>query len=231
MRKATYLLVASIVCLLAITGVASAGMLDSMKSATGMGSGGGGAVSRGDIDRIYKAATDAEALLQKAVDISFRMLASQDEIDKLNMRMKQIDGIQDPKEKEAELKKVEEDKMAAVLKASESAETKKKVASMDQKQKQRLGYTIYNLFLAGLRDTDVVLQSKALVQKIKGDPKASVGFAGDITKLTGIINTVPTQADKISTVGSSMSKLASGNKIEVVMPKTASEAPKETDNI
>ncbi len=234
MLKITRVLaVASLVVFIGVhANLASGGMFDSIKAAVpGGGSQGssGASVSRGDIDALYKTVSVAEMLLQKSIDIAFNMLANKDEIDKMEQRQKEIENIKDPKEKEAEMKKIEEDKMVAVEKSIDQQETADKVQKLDEKNKQLLVKAIYNIFLAGLRDTSAVNQAKDLSQKIKSNPKASVSFANDLPKVGGIISTLPSQAQKVCTLGSNLSKLAQDNKIECTLPKTAAEQPKEVE--
>ena len=189
----------------------------------------GGSVSRSDIDAVYTLVLDAEALLKKSVDIAFKLLASKEELEKIEQRQKQIDEIKDPKEKEAEMKKVQEDKMAATQKMIEKEETSKKAAALDAQQKVLFGKSIYNLILAGLKDKDAVVKAKDVSQKIQGNPSSATNFASDVNKLKDIVTTVPSQAEKIGTLGNNLSKFASKNNIEVAMPQSAADKPKEVE--
>jgi len=206
---------------------ANAGLMDGLKGAVGTS---GGGISRTDIDSVYSLATDADSLLKNSVDIAFKMLANKDEIDKMDMRQKQIDAIKDPKEKEAEIKKVQEDKMASTQKAIDREETSEKTTAMNAEQKVLFGSSIYNLVLAGLKDKDAVIKAKDVSQKIQANPSAAMGFSQDVPKLKNIVTTVPPQAEKISTLGSNLTKFASKNKIEVTLPQSSSEKPKDIDN-
>lgn len=206
---------------------AEAGMLDGLKGKTA--SSGGPSVSRSDLDSLYKSVTDADGLLKKSVDTAFKMLATKDEIDKMEQRQKECDIIKDPKEKEAAINKVQEDKMATTQKAADNDETSKKCAAMDAQNKALFGKSIYNLVLAGLKDKDAVVTAKDITQKIKGNPTAATSFAADASKLKDIVTTVPPQAEKTATLGSHLSKFASKNKIEVALPQSSSEKPKEVE--
>lgn len=208
--------------------MASGGMFDVIKGKADSKRGSSN-FSRADIDGLYKSVSGADNLLQKSVNISFNLLSNKDEIQQVEMRQKEIENIKDPKEKEAEMRKVQEDKMASVEKSLEKEETNRKVQELDEQQKQLLVKAIYNIVLAGLMDTDAVERAKDLSQKIKANPSASMSYAGDLPKITEIITKLPAQVQKIFTLGNSLQKLASANKIEATLPQTASEKPKDVD--
>jgi len=184
-------------------------------------------VTRGAIDGVYGLLAEADTLLKKSVDITFKMLANKDEIEQYERRMKEIESIKDPKEKEAETIKVEQNKMTIVAKATEQKDTADKVQNLDAEQKKHLVNSIYNIFLAGLKDKDALEKSKQLSQGIKSNPSLAVTFAGDATRLTDVVSNLPSQIDKIYNFGGNLSKLAQESKIEVALPKSSTESAKD----
>jgi hypothetical protein len=205
---------------------ASAGMLDSVKSPLG-GSKGGSSVSRNDLDGLYTLCCDADNLLQKSVDVTFKMLANKDELQKMELRMKEANNIKDPKEREAAINKIEQDKMALVQKSLDEQETSQKMQNLNAEQKKLLANAIYNILLASLKDKDAAEKATQMSQKIKSNPAASTSYAADLPKLKDIVTGVPPQADKAVTLGTNLSKVARANKIEVAVPKSSSDPKKD----
>jgi hypothetical protein len=210
---------------------AVAGPFDSMKNLASAGSsGGGGSVSRATLDKLYKLVSEAEALLDKSVNIAFSMVANKEETEKYTQRLKEIEKIQDPKEKEAAMKKVREDQSAIVTKAAEKEDTAKKIASLDGKQKKLFGASVSNVVLAGLMDKEAVETSKSLSTALKSNPTAAASFSNDVPRVTNIAASLPEQAKKATDLGSALTKLAKTAKVEVAMPASAAAAPKTVDN-
>lgn len=204
---------------------ALAGPFDSMKNLASTGSSGGGSVSRATLDKLYKLVSEAEALLDKSVNIAFSMVANKEETEKYTQRLKEIEKIQDPKEKEAAMKKIEADKIAILAKATEKAETAKKIESLDGKQKKLFGASVSNVVLAGLKDKEAVETSKSLSTALKSNPTAATSFSADVPRVTNIASSLPEQAKKVTDLGSALTKLAKTAKVEVALPASAASEP------
>lgn len=209
---------------------AIAGPFDSMKNLASAGSSGGGSVSRATLDKLYKLVTGAESLLDKSVNIAFSMVANKEEIEKFTQRQKEIEKIQDPKERDAAMNKFREDQNAIVTKATEKAETAKKIESLDGKQKKLFGDSVFNVVLAALMDKEAVETSKSLSTALKSNPTAAASFSNDVPRVTNIAASLPEQAKKATDLGSALTKLAKTAKVEVAMPASAAAAPKSVDN-
>ena len=208
---------------------AVAGPFDSMKNLASAGSSGGGSVSRASLDKLYKLVVEAETLLDKSVNIALSMVANKEETEKITQRQKEIEKIQDPKEKEAAMKKVQEDKIAIVAKATEKAETAKKIESLDGTQKKLFGASVYNVVLAALKDKEAVETSKSLSTALKSNPTAAASFSNDVPRVTNIASSLPEQAKKATDLGSALTKLAKTAKVEVAVPASAADAPKDAN--
>ncbi len=208
---------------------AVAGPFDSMKNLASTGSSGGGSVSRASLDKLYKLVAEAETLLDKSVNIALSMVANKEETEKITQRQKEIEKIQDPKEKEAAMKKVQEDKIAIVAKATEKAETAKKIESLDGTQKKLFGASVYNVVLAALKDKEAVETSKSLSTALKSNPTAAASFSNDVPRVTNIASSLPEQAKKATDLGSALTKLAKTAKVEVAVPASAADAPKDAN--
>ena len=214
------------------------GPLDSLKNAVS-GKGGsaqptqpGPGVSRTVIDALYKRVSDAEVLLYRSVDAAWRMVANKDDIDRMEMWQKEIKGMPDPKEQEAAMNKMREEKKATALKACECADTDEKMATLSDEQKKLLLNSTYNLALAGLMDTESVMVSARIAQGLKSNPIVAVTFVADVPKVAKIVTTIPTQLKMTIDLGSALRKVAKKAGVEVTVPKDADSKPMEaTDNI
>jgi hypothetical protein len=189
----------------------------------------GGSVSRGDIDNIYRLVTEADGLLLKSLKFASRMLLNKEENDEFESKQKAAESKSDPKEREAEQRQVIADQTRRLQEELEKQETAQKTESLSSEQKVLFGKAIYNVILAGLKDKDAVDQSQKLLQKIQGNPMAATSFLSDIPKIKDIVTTLPAQVVKTVSLGSNLTKLAQKSKIEVTIPKSASEAPEEVD--
>ena len=208
---------------------AFAGPFDKLKSVI-PGGGAGAAVSRADIDSLYRIVSEAEVLLQRSVNAAFGMVATKEKIEEFQMRQKKIEVIQEPKEKEAETKKFYEDKTAVMQKECESDQTAQSVASLSADQKKLLGNAAYNVVLAGLMDTATVDASMKISNGLKSNPTAATSFSGDVPKVTTIASTIPVQSKNTVYLGSSLLKMVRKAGIEVSVPQSTVEKPKEIQN-
>ncbi len=186
-------------------------------------------VSRPVIDALYKRVSEAEALLYRSVDAAWRMVSNKEDIDRMEMRQKEIDGMQDPKEQEAAMNKMREEKEATAIKACDCADTDERMASLSDEQKKLLLNSTYNLALAGLMDTQSVMMSAKIAQGLKSNPIIAVTFAGDVPKIAKIALTVPTQLKMTFDLGGALRKVAKKAGVEVTVPKSINDKPMETD--
>jgi hypothetical protein len=155
------------------------------------------------------------------------MVANKEEAEKYNQRLKEIEKIQDPKEKESAMNKFAEDRIAIVTKATEKAETAKKIESLDGTQKKLFGASVYNVVLAALKDKEAVESSKNLSTSLKSNPTAAASFSADVPRVSSIASSLPEQAKKAADLGSALTKLAKTAKVEVAMPASAAADPRE----
>lgn len=226
----------AIVCCVCLNSVlvtqVSAGFLDSVKSAVPAVGGGSPAASglgKQDFDGMFQLFSEADGLLQNSVNSLVKMVCNKDEAEKLDRNMKAAEEIKDPKEREAAINKVKEEQQAALLKASENQETANKLTQLNGEQKKLAGNSIYNFILAGLKDKSVVEMANGIVSKVQANPTAALSYRDEVARTKDLVSSLPPQASKIAQIGNNLVKLAKTSKVEVVVPKSSSDAAKSVE--
>jgi hypothetical protein len=216
-------------CMLYASGTAQAGFMDAIKSGAPAKSApaAGSALAKSDFDGLFKLADDADGLLGKSVNNLVQMVCNKDVADELNRKMKAAEEIKDPKEREAAISKVKEEQSAALLAASEKQETTEKLTQLNGEQKKLAANSMYNFILGGLMDKSAIELANGIVSKVQANPKAVLSYKDSVSRTKDLATSLPPQVSKIVQIGDNLIKLAKTSKIEVVVPKTATDAPKE----
>jgi hypothetical protein len=81
-----------------------------------------------------------------------------------------------------------------------------------------------------LKDKAVVELANGIVSKVQANPSAAMSFSSEIARTKDVAANLPPQASKIAQIGDNLFKLAKTSKIEVAVPKTSTDAPKEVNN-
>lgn len=203
------------------------GMFDSIKSAaTGGGSGG---VAKTDIDSYFTLSQKADDLQQGSIDALSKILLNKEDVAKIERSMEAAKAITDPKEREAAINKVKEDSQAACEKAANEKESQKKLAALSDDQKKQAGGAISNLFLAVLNNKTAVDVAKNIAQKAQSNPVSVASFSSEMPKIKDGATNLPGKIEKTYTLATQLVKIAKDNKIEVPMPKSASDKAQEVD--
>lgn len=201
------------------------GMFDSIKSAaTGGGSGG---VAKADVDSYLKLSQTADDLQQGSIDALSKILLNKEEVAKIERSMDAAKAITDPKEREAAINKVKADAQAACEKAANEKESQKKLATLSDDQKKQAGGAISNLFLAVLNNKSAIDVAKSIAQKAQSNPVSVASFSSEMPKIKDGAANLPGKIEKTYTLATQLVKIAKDNKIEVPMPKSASDKPIE----
>jgi vacuolar-type H+-ATPase subunit I/STV1 len=204
-------------------------MFDAIKGAAPGGKAGstGSALSRQEIDAFFDLSKQADNLLQRSVNSLSRILLNKDEIDRLDRQRQEVEGIKDPKEREAAVTKVNEDRRATVAKAAESKEAQEKVGKLDDKQKKLAVDSIYNLILSGLKNKACVQLASGISQKAQANPMSAANYSTELPRIKDAAVLLPDKAEKTFALGNNLVKLAKSGNIEPVLPKSDLEPAKE----
>lgn len=225
-------LVGFVLCAVFAVGQACAGFMDSIKSAApavGGGSSAASGLAKQDFDGLFTLAGEADGLLGKSVNNLVQMVCNKDVADELNRKMKAAEETKDPKEREAAINKVKEEQTAALLAASEKQETASKLTQLNGEQKKLAGNSIYNFILAGLKDKSVVEMANGIVSKVQANPTSALSYKDEVSRTKDLAANLPPQVSKIAQIGDNLIKLAKTSKVELAVPKSASEAPKSAE--
>lgn len=169
-----------------------------------------------------KLANDAKALLDTSSSSLLSAVATKEQLDKINDLKKAASEAKDDKAKKelqlkieaetnAALKAVDYDQAAANLSKEKNAQ---KVASV--------GNAAYNFVLGVLKDKELLDTANAVMDSAKSNPMA----LKDVGKVKDIVSSISGQMSAMTAITTNLPKLAKVAKIE--MPKSSSEAPKES---
>lgn len=183
---------------------------------------GGGANAGQQIDDFLKTADEAHALTSKSVQILADALLTKEANDKLKADMEAAKAIQDPKEREANIRKVEADSLAALAKIDYEKNAKVKEIENDKKKQAQVGASIYNFMLALLKDKELVEKGSYLASSVSSNPL----LITKLGKVTDVVTSISGQMGNMAKVASGLQKLSSVAKV-TALPTKATDAPKE----
>lgn len=201
-----------------------------MPSIPGLGLGGtAAAISGNDIESVLTNFQQAETGLNNSVDLINKALGDKKQLAEWEEKEKSINAMPASSEKDAALKKVNEDQIAYATKLAESKQTEGKMKNLSSEQKAKVGKSLANLLLVVLKDTEALARAKNLVSSISSNPMAALKFAKDIPKLKDVVTTVPSQLSSLATLTSGYVGMAKSAGIVVAQPKSADEPLKEVE--
>jgi hypothetical protein len=178
----------------------------------------------GDVDAFLKTASEADGLIRQSSDALFKAVATKEELDAHADKMKAANEVADPKEKEAALKKAEDDQQAQLAKVDFAAKAVEAKTSMDAKQKAQTGTAIYNFTLGMLKDMELLERGQGVVSSISGNPMAIT----KVLKVKDVLSSLSSQMSNISTIAAGVQKMSSVVKLDA-LPTKSSDQPKAWD--
>lgn len=180
--------------------------------------------SAGDVDAFLKTADEADGLIRQSSDALFKAVATKEELDAHADKMKAANEVADPKEKEAALKKAEDDQQAQLAKVDFAAKAVEAKTSMDAKQQAQTGAAIYNFTLGMLKDMELLERGQGVVSSISGNPMAIT----KVLKVKDVLSSLSSQMSNISTIAAGVQKMSSVVKLDA-LPTKSSDQPKAWD--
>lgn len=201
----------------------NAGMFGDMASSALGGESSTPAVSGNDIKAVLTTFQQAEAGLDNSVKLIDSTLGDKAQMAKFEAQEKSINVMQSGSEKYAAIKKLSEDRLAEAKKISKGKDIQNRVKKLSTEQKAKVGTSISNLLLVGLKETESLTRAKALITSISSNPSSAIQFASDLPKLKNVVATAPAQVVSVGTVTSGLVKAAKSSNIAVTQPKSADE--------
>lgn len=201
---------------------------DALKAAV-PGGGGAGSVSKTDIDSFLNLSKKADELQNGAVQALAKMLLNKDDSAAIDRKVAAAKAIQNPQERESALTKVLADTQAEVEKAANDKAAEQKLKNLSSDQKKQAKGAVYNLFLSALGNKSAVDVATGIVKKAQSNPASVLTFAKEMPKIKDGAASLPGKVEKTYTLANKLVKLAQTSKIEVTIPKSASDAAQEID--
>ena len=181
--------------------------------------GGGGGATPGEVDAFLRNAAEADDLMDQSSWNMVQAVASDAVVKKLKDERDAANKIQDPKEKEAQQRKVRNDTADAAAKVDYD-KASKDVEKADAKKKEKVSYSMYNFALAVLKDTELGMRAKNLCSGVP-----SPAIAPKLPKVKEFASNISNQASNTGKVMAGIKKMmpAAGLKS---LPTKASDKPK-----
>ena len=217
-----------------VMALASSGFAFGMPSIPGLGASSanadGAALTVGEVDAVLLSVKNATNLLDQSIAKLSSALLDKDAKAKIDAELEKAQKITDTKERDAKTAEVRTNLIAEVKKATESKEGKAKVSKLSGQQLKCFSAATFNFSLAGLIDVTAAALAIDAVQKAAANPMSVMSFASKIDDLKSVVATIPVQAGQIGTIGSKIVDLAKSNKIDIKLPMSGTEKPKESSN-
>ena len=174
--------------------------------------------SAADVDGFLTAAADS--LIRKSSDTLFSAVASKQEIDKYNEDLTAANALTDPKEKDAAIKKAQDDSQAVLAKEDFAKKTDELKKTADAKKKQQVGAAIYNFVLGALKDKELLDRGQGIISSISSNPM----MVTKLGKVKDVVGSISSQMGNVSTIASGIQKMTSVVKLDS-LPTKASDQP------
>jgi hypothetical protein len=174
-----------------------------------------------DVDGFVKTADEADVLVRKSSDTLFKALATKDELDAHEDKLRAANTITDPKEKEVALKQASDDQQAKLAKVDFAAANAEAGKKMDAKKKALVSAAAFNFTLGMLKDRELLEVGKSLLASLSSNPLAILKMG----KVKDVVSSVSGQMSNIGTIASGLYKMSSVVKVQA-LPTKSSEKPK-----
>lgn len=212
--------------------VALIGLLTCVNSfAIGMpklpGAGGSASAKSGDPDVFLKNAGEANAMVNASAAMLFEVVASKEQLAKVEALRQQLASATDPKEKEALQLQICGSQMAGIAERSKDESLQQEAATWEEKKKEKGKAALYNLALGAIKARELVPEGQGIASSLKSNPMM-------VTKAKPILQSVDQLSGIVTGAGKvviAMPPVFSAAKIEVEMPKSSADTPKTLDNL
>ena len=193
------------------------------------GLGVGSSSAAGDPDEFLKKAQTSEKLIDASAQSMFNAVASKEDQARVEEIQKKMNETSDPKEKNALQREVTKTELAAVQERANNEELKKDAANWDAKKKEHVSSAFYNYALGALQAALLVPEGNNIVKSIKSNPVNAAKLATKLDSVTGSVTALGGIAGNSAKVIGALKTLMSAANIQIKLPTTASEKPKEIE--
>jgi hypothetical protein len=187
------------------------------------GTGGGGGPTMSDIDNFIASALVSEVLARKSEVQLARAVLAKEILDPLEQRRAAAEAMTDGKEKQAALRKVDQDREAALAKVDYQKVSNEEAAKWDEEKKTNVRDALFNLALCSLVDIELVDSGRKLAS---GPPPADPAIATRIPLVNDTVSALGNQTKSLGKISGSTKTLTTVVKLDK-LPTSASEKPRE----
>ena len=177
-------------------------------------------------------AQKSEALIDKSADSLFKAIASKEELAKIEELQKKLNETTDDKEKNAIRQQITESEMATITKRSKDKQLQREAKNWDEKKKQQVSNSFYNFSLGSLQAAALVPEGNSIAKSISSNPANAARLGLKLNSVVQSVQSIGGILGNTTKVIGAMKPLMSAAKIDIKVPSSASEAPKDaTDEV
>ena len=191
---------------------------------------GSGAIQSGEnndveknVEAFLKIAGDVNALMVQSSDVLFKAVATEEDIEAHDREVKAATEIADPKERNAALRKVQDEEQVALANFDYAAKAKKMEKEMDKQKRQLIGASIYNFILGMLKDQLLMDIGNNWISSANSNPAMAPKFA----PVKDVIASISSRMDKMTKIASGIRNLSAVVKLDN-LPTSPSDTPMST---
>ena len=183
--------------------------------------GGGSKGASADPDGFLAKATKSETLVNKSADQLFALVASKEELAKVEALRAELAKATSTEEKNAIMQKIQSTEMAVLGQAKADKELVARAAALDDKKKKQGQDALYNFALGTKLAADLVPEGQNLVSSMKSNPM----MATKVGSVLDAVNKIGGIATGGAKVVSALPPVFSAAKIDVKLPTSSSAEP------
>jgi hypothetical protein len=197
----------------------------------GLGGGGGASQSAGapaDIDSFMINAAEAEGLVGHSAALIINAIGTDEQIRAQEDKLKAAQAMQDPKERDAAVHKVEAEALVQTSKMDFEARTKAESGKLSEEKTRQLGAAVFNLALGLLKDRELYGQGQAIIANASSNPMSAVKLATKIGQVKDSVGLIGQQISYAPAIMGGLSKVMSVAKVDK-LPTSTAEKPRAAD--
>lgn len=177
--------------------------------------------------------TEADRMLGRSAASFSKLLLTSGESQKIQDRLDQIEKIENPKEKQAELRKISSDNLAKIEEIMIKKDSNQKLVKLNKQEKMLYKNAYSNLNKSIIKDMKALGQTPYVSLDIAGfimNPILLVGSVGDIKNLIYVTSVMPSQLQKMNTIKQNINSLSKQANITIEEPKIKTDKAKNIND-
>ena len=189
------------------------------------GIGGGSSSSASDPDAFLAKAQASEQLVNKSADLLFGLVASKEELAKIEEIKSKMNATTDPQEQKALAQQKMDSELVEISKACENKNLEVEARGWDDKKKAQGTAALFNLALGSKMAADLVPQGQGIISSLTSNPMMVMKL-GSLKDAVQCIGGIASGAARVLTA---IPPIFSAAKIDVELPKSSTDQPKAID--